>query len=89
MEKKKGRPPSDKGQTKDLRIALSIDAYSRVKAQALRLDTTPAAFSRQVIMERVSVLEAHESQGGATDILKQIVAMGKEMEQEIMDKKTL
>lgn len=74
---------------KDLRIVVSADALERIRVQAKRLDQTAASFARQVIMERVSVLEAHGSQGGAVDLLKQVIDMGRDVEQAIMEKKTL
>lgn len=80
MEKKKGRPRTEKGPQKDLRIVLSAEAHERIKIQAKLLDQTPASFARQVIMEKVTALEAAGSQGGAVSMLKQMIELGKELE---------
>ena len=74
------RPRTEKGPQKDLRIVLSAEAHARIVAQARLLDQTPASFARQVIMERVTALEAAGSQGGA-------VAMMREMFQNEKDRK--
>ncbi len=74
------RPRTEKGPSKDLRIVVSVEALDRIKAQAKLLDQTPASFARQVVMERVTALEAAGSQGGAVTILKQMIELGKEME---------
>ena len=77
------RPRTEKGPTKDLRIVISAEALERIRAQAKRLDQTPASFARQVIMERVSVLEAHGSQGSSVDLLREVLQMGKDMEEKL------
>ena len=82
-----GRPRSEKGPQKDLRITLSAEAYERIKTQAKRLDLTPAGLARFVIMERVSVLEAHGAGGTQNNLLKdfmvQMTEMGREMEEKL------
>jgi hypothetical protein len=80
-EKTMGRPRTEKGPQKDLRIVVSAEAHARILAQAKLLDQTPASFARQVIMEKVTALEAAGSQGGAVSVLKQMIEMGKEMEE--------
>lgn len=83
MEAKKGRPKTVKGPQRDLRIVLSAEAHDRIKAQAILLDQTPASFARQVIMEKVTALEAAGSQGGTLNMLKRMM----EMEEERGEKK--
>ena len=48
---------------KELRIVLSPAAYARVVAQAELLDQTPASFSRQIVMEKVTALESANAAG--------------------------
>lgn len=76
------RPRTEKGPSKDLRIVVSAEALERIRVQAKRMDQTPASFARQVIIERVSVLEAHDSQGSSVDLLKQVIELGKGMEEQ-------
>lgn len=58
------RPRTEKGPSKDLRIVVSVEALDRIKAQAKLLDQTPASFARQVVMEKVTALEAAGSRRG-------------------------
>lgn len=66
---------------KELRVVLSPEALERITEQARLLDQTPASFARQVVMEKVTALEAASSQSSARDIItliKEIEERGKE-----------
>jgi len=52
------RPVSDNPRSKEMRVVFTPSAYERVIAQALRIDQTPASFARQIIMEKVILLES-------------------------------
>lgn len=75
------RPRTEKGPQKDLRIVVSAEAHARILAQAKLLDQTPASFARQVIMERVTALEAAGSQSGAVTAFKTMLSMAEKLEE--------
>ena len=58
---------------KELRVVLSPEAYGRLLDQAASLDQTPASFARQVIMEKVTALEAAGSQSHSVGFLREIM----------------
>lgn len=64
---------------KELRIILPDDAFDRIVKQASVLAQTPSSFGRQVIMEKVILLEAAGSQKDAVKMMDYL----KEMEERL------
>lgn len=60
------RPVSDNPKSREMRVVFTPGAYERVLAQAIRIDQTPASFARQIIMEKVILLE---SAGANADVV--------------------
>lgn len=69
-----------KGPIKELRIVVSPDAHKRILAQAKLLDQSSASFCRQIIMEKVTALEAAGSQGDSVRFLQKMLEMGEKMD---------
>lgn len=82
-EKPMARPRTEKGPQKDLRIVLSAEAHERIVKQSRLLDQTPASFARQVIMERVTALEAAGSQGSAINMMRELFEKDKKAEEKL------
>lgn len=66
---------------RELRIVLSPEAYARIHAQADLMDQNPSSFSRQIIMEKVTALEAANSQRFAGDMYNLMKREAEKMEE--------
>ena len=69
-----------KGPIKELRIVISPDAQKRIMAQATLLDQSVASFCRQIIMEKVTALEAAGSQGNSIMLIQKMLEIGDNQE---------
>lgn len=69
-----------KGPIKELRIVISPDAQKRIIAQATLLDQSVASFCRQIIMEKVTALEAAGSQGDSIMLFRKMLEIGEKQE---------
>lgn len=67
---------------KELRVLYTPEHYARLEKQADILDMTSAALVRMWSMEKVTTLEALQSQSGAVDILKAMGEMAGKMEEQ-------
>lgn len=66
---------------KELRVLFTPEHYARLEKQADILDMTSAALVRMWAMEKVTTLEALQSQSGAVDLLRAMGDLAEKMEE--------
>lgn len=66
---------------KELRVLFTPEHYARLEKQADVLDMTASALVRMWAMEKVTTLEALQSQSGAVDLLRAMGDLAEKMEE--------